>query len=40
MDAWAVILIVAVVGALAYFVIGDWFNSYIKNADPFRQAKK
>ena len=35
MDAWLIILIVAVVGALAYFIIGDWFNSYIVAANPF-----
>ena len=36
MDAWVIILIVAIVGALAYFVNGDWFTAYIKAANPLK----
>jgi len=33
-DAWLIILIVAIVGALAYFISGDWFNPYIEATNP------
>ena len=34
MNQWVLIVIVAIVGAVFYFIIGDWFNGYIQNAQP------
>ena len=31
---WVIIVIVAIIGAVMYFIIGDWFNTYIQAADP------
>ena len=30
---------VAIIGALFYFIIQDWFNTYIQQADPFNTTK-
>ena len=39
MNQWTIIIIVAIVGAVFFFVIQDWFNRYIAAANPLKTHK-
>lgn len=36
METWVVVLIVAIVGALAYFIIQDWYQNAIQGLTFFQ----